>query len=443
MNNIKSAVEKHKELILETERYIWKHPETGYKEVKTSAYMAETFKNLGYDLVMADGITGFYTVLDTGKPGPEVMILAELDSIICPTHKDANPETGAVHACGHNAECAALVGIAAALKEPGMLDNLCGRIRLCAVPAEEHMEMDYRKSLRDEGKIKYFGGKTEFLSRGYFDGVDIAFMVHMSSEFSVDNGSVGCLIKKITFKGVTAHAGGAPWDGKNALYAANCGLNAINALRETFKEQDIIRIHPIITNGGTIVNGIPDKVVLESYIRGANFDAINDANRKVNRALAGAALSLGVNVEIEDVPGYAPLINDKNMIDLVCDAAEEFIPEETMKRKDFVYSICTDMGDLSAIMPVVHPYCGGTEGGLHGSEFCVKDHVKACVKNAILQLGMLNLLLQNGAERANKVIKEHKPLFASKEEYLSFVDSLNSSGDRIEYNGTDVATVKL
>lgn len=108
MKDLIAAVEKNKQLILDTERYIWKNPETGYKEFKTSAYMAETFEKLGYNLVMVEGITGFYTVLDTGKHGPEILILGELDSIICPEHKDADKQTGAVHSCGHNAQCAAL-----------------------------------------------------------------------------------------------------------------------------------------------------------------------------------------------------------------------------------------------------------------------------------------------------------------------------------------------
>ena len=154
------AIEKHRKLILDTERYIWKNPETGYKEVKTSAYMAETFRALGYDLVMAEGITGFYTDLDTGKPGPTILVMGELDCVICAEHPDADPVTGAVHACGHNAQCAALVGIAAALKEPGILDELCGKIRLCAVPAEELLEIEFRSQLKAEGKIRYFGDKS-------------------------------------------------------------------------------------------------------------------------------------------------------------------------------------------------------------------------------------------------------------------------------------------
>ena len=303
MKDIIAAVEKHSRMILDAERYIWKHPETGYREVETSAYMEENFRKLGYDLVMAENITGFYTVLDTGRPGPTVLVMAELDSILCPEHPEANPETGAVHSCGHNAQCAALLGVAAALKEPGMLDGLCGRIKLCAVPAEELLEMDYRSQLKAEGKIKYFGGKSEFWSRGYFDDVDLAFMVHTGPAFCVKQGSVGFLAKRVIYKGLAAHAGGSPWNGRNALYAATCGLNAINAIRETFKESDIIRVHPIITNGGAMVNAIPEVTVLESYIRGENFHAIREANRKVNQALCGAALSLDTNVEIVDVPG--------------------------------------------------------------------------------------------------------------------------------------------
>ena len=328
MKDIISAVEAHRRLILDAERFIWQHPETGYREFVTSDYMAQKFRELGYELTMADGITGFYTVVDTGREGPEVLVLGELDSIICPDHKDADPITGAVHSCGHNAQCAALLGVAAALTDKKVLDKLCGRIRLCAVPAEELLEIEYRSTLIQQGKIKYYGGKSEFLSRGYFDGVDLAFMVHTSGSFAVNGGSVGCMAKNIIYKGVAAHAGGSPWNGRNALYAATCGINAINAIRETFMERDCIRVHPIITHGGDMVNAIPETVRLESYVRGKTYDAIANANRKVNQALCGAALSLDTNVEIIDLPGYAPLVNDTNMIELTREAAEIALPEQ-------------------------------------------------------------------------------------------------------------------
>lgn len=152
---------RHEELIYETADYIWKHPETGYREWNTSAYMAEQFEKLGYTLVKAGDIPGFYADLDTGKPGPKVAILGELDSLIVKNHPDAVSDTCAVHACGHNAQCATLMGVAAALKEPGALDGMCGSIRLIAVPAEELIELGFREELRKKGTIKYFGGKVE------------------------------------------------------------------------------------------------------------------------------------------------------------------------------------------------------------------------------------------------------------------------------------------
>ena len=166
-----SLVEKYEKLIYDTADHIWAHPETGYREWKTSAYMEQHFEELGYALTKAGNIPGFYTDLDTGKPGPKIAILGELDSLIVANHPCCDPETHYVHACGHHAQCAVLLGTAAALKEPGALDGLCGSIRFISVPAEELIELGYRESLRKQGIIKYFGGKVEFIHRGYFDGV--------------------------------------------------------------------------------------------------------------------------------------------------------------------------------------------------------------------------------------------------------------------------------
>lgn len=442
MKKINEIVDKHRKLILDAERYIWAHPETGYKEFETSKYMAERFTELGYDLTYADGITGFYTVIDTGKKGPCILVLGELDSVICPTHKDANPVTGAVHSCGHNAQCAALLGIAAALKEDGALDGLCGKIKLCAVPAEELLEIEYRKGLKEKGVIKYMGGKSEFLSRGYFDDVDIAFMVHTSSEFATRYKAVGCIAKNVIYKGLANHAGSSPHLGINALYAANCGLNAINSLRETFKESDYIRVHPIITAGGDIVNAIPETVVVESYIRGLTFEAMVRENKKVNRAIVGSALSLGANVEIIDIPGYAPMNNDPQMVDLAKEAFETLFEGETFNVLTDVGTGSTDMGDLSTIMPIIHPYCGGARGKGHGNNYEIYDPELACVKCAKWQISMLTLLLRDDAKRAYKIKSEYKPLFSSKEEFLKFQDDICDSGNRITYTDSG-ATVRL
>lgn len=421
--------------VLDTLDYMNKHPETGYKEFLCSAYMEKQFRELGYDPILAGDIPGFYVKIDTGRPGPCVLIFGELDAIKCATHPDADPETAAVHSCGHSAQSAALVGIAAGLKHPGALDALSGSIILCAVPAEEMIERDFRDTLIEKGIIKYYGGKPEFLRRGYFDGVDIAFMVHTTSgQIPCANlGAVGIVSKKVIYKGKAAHAGGSPQNGINALYAANLGLMAINSIRETFTENELVRVHPIITNGGTVVNGIPDVVEIESYVRAKDYDALSRSNFKVNRALTGAALAIGANIEIVDAPGYAPLQNDKNMIEVARRAAEVAYPDRTFSLSDKYSTGSTDMGDMSVLFPSIHPYAPGATGTSHGDNYYITYPDLACVKCAEWQLAMLHILLSDGAKEGLRIKSEFKPMFASKEEYFEYIERFYASGDRIEY----------
>ena len=324
---LKNLVENCRDLILKTERDIWASPETGYHEWKTNAYMEKRFEDLGYTLTKAGDIPGFYTDVETGKPGPKVAILGELDSLICGNHPDADPETKAVHACGHNAQCATLAGVAAALKQPGALDGLCGSIRLMAVPAEELIQLGYREGLRKQGTIHYYGGKVEFIYRGYFDGVDMAMMIHAGNMpegkyLTINPGCNGCVVKNVTFEGVASHAGGSPEKGINALYAATTAMTAANALRETFLDNEHIRFHPIITEGGAAVNAIPERTKVETYVRGASYEAIVEYNKKLNQAMAGSAAAIGATVLLEDRPGYFPLNNDKNLNALAKEAME-------------------------------------------------------------------------------------------------------------------------
>ena len=123
-------------------------------------------------------------------------------------------------------------------------------------------------------------------------------------------------------------------------------------------------------------------------------------------------------------------------------AAQLIIPEYNMQMSDSVSSGSTDMGDLCCVMPVVHPYAGGCSGRGHGDDYQIADPVAACVASAKLQVGMLYVLLSDDAKEAKKVISEYKPMFASKEEYLEFLDNLTTSGDRIEYT-EDIATITL
>ena len=442
MEKLLKAAEKHAALMLEAEKRIWENPETGFKEFKTHAYLKENFVALGYDVKEADGITGFYTTVDTGRKGPTVLVLGELDSVICPSHPESDPVTGAVHACGHNCQCAALLGIAAALKEDGVLDALSGKIKLCAVPAEELLEITYRSELIKKGVIRYYGGKTEFMSRGYFDDCDLAIMVHTGGGLHLNRGSVGCITKRVIYKGTAAHAGAAPWDGHNALYAATSGINSANALRETFRESDVIRFHPIITEGGQMVNSIPEQVCIESYVRGKTYDAIVKANKRINQALIGSALSLGCNVEIIDAPGYAPELHDEQLMDVTCEAATLALGS-ACTRSSFISTGSTDMGDLSGVMPTVQPSCGGATGKGHGNDYKIADPMKATVYSAKWQLGILYLLLKDDAKRALEIKQNFKPTYPSIQDYLDYVQKVFSNGDRILYNPDSTATIQL
>ena len=410
---LKNLVENCRDLILKTERDIWASPETGYHEWKTNAYMEKLFEDLGYTLTKAGDIPGFYTDVETGKPGPKVAILGELDSLICGNHPDADPETKAVHACGHNAQCATLAGVAAALKQPGALDGLCGSIRLMAVPAEELIQLGYREGLRKQGTIHYYGGKVEFIYRGYFDGVDMAMMIHAGNMpegkyLTINPGCNGCVVKNVTFEGVASHAGGSPEKGINALYAATTAMTAANALRETFLDNEHIRFHPIITEGGAAVNAIPERTKVETYVRGASYEAIVEYNKKLNQAMAGSAAAIGATVLLEDRPGYFPLNNDKNLNALAKEAMEAVGGPGCVEETDHWDTGSTDMGDVSSIMPAVHPYGAGAIGTGHGMDYYIADPERARVAPAKCLLIMADRLLSNDADLAKKVLEENK-----------------------------------
>ncbi len=435
MSNYAKYVEKHRELILNSLDFLWANPETGYKEWKTHAYLEEQYAKLGYELTLAGDIPGFITEIDTGKEGPTVAIFGEMDSVICAAHPEADKDTGAVHSCGHCAQGAALLGLAAALKEEGALDGLCGKIRLVVVPAEELIEIEYREELYKKGVIKYFGGKPEFMWRGLLDGVDIAFMIHTEGGVepyaAIEKGANGCIVKTATFEGVSSHAGGSPHRGVNALYAANVALNAANALRETFVDNEHIRFHPIITRGGDSVNSIPDNVTMESYVRGATMESIVVNNKKINRAMAAAAASMGANVRLRDIPGYWVRNYPDNFCKAFVEAAKSVL--DKVYYTDDWSTGCSDMGDVGAIMPTIHPGISGAVGKFHGSDFRIVDKETATVKSAEIQLALLGVLLRDNAKRAKEIIENYKPEFSSMKEYFEFVDKLNIDKQAVIY----------
>ena len=124
------------------------------------------------------------------------------------------------------------------------------------------------------------------------------------------------------------------------------------------------------------------------------------------------------------------------------DAVHQILPEHELIDYPFGTG-STDMGDLSCIMPVVHPHVAGAAGTSHGNNYQIADPEMACVGSAKWQLAMAKLLLSNGAARAKQILAEFKPQFASAEEYLAYMDALNCAGNRVEYREDGTASAKL
>ena len=438
-------VDAYRQQILEAERWLWAHPQTGYTEWEAHEYLAEKFAALGYTLHCAGDIPGFYTDIETGKPGPKLCIMGELDALDIANHPES--VNGMAHCCGHHAQGAALLGVAAALQAPGALEGLCGSIRLMAVPAEEMIQLAFREELRKKGVIHYLGGKVEFLYRGYFDGVDLALMVHGGNcgkniDFSCDLGSNGCLAKTIRYKGKSAHAGGAPQNGVNAQYAAMLGLQACNALRETFPDGDSIRFHPIMMGVNCAVNIIPDEMRIESYVRARSIEAIVRENKKVNRALAGGALAMGAGVELHDRPGYFPEYHDPAYMKLVEQCCRDLVGAEHVSFNPTGWSTgSSDFGDLTAVMPGVQFTATGAAGTGHGIDYRVADADRLCCNSAKAQLFVADALLSDGAKRAQEIIAGYQPKYPSIQAYFAAVNAMFLDKDAVQYDANGNATL--
>ena len=404
-------------------------PEPGFRERKTAKFVADKFKEIGIPYQGGIGITGLKGVLNGGTPGPTVAVIGELDSLIVRGHPDADPETDAAHACGHNCQIGMLLAVAMGLKAGGVMESLAGRVALIAVPAEEYIEIEYRDDLRRQGKLGLLAGKQEFIRLGAFDDVDMAMMTHTATEpadaiFTIGGTSNGMLAKRIAFAGKAAHAGSAPYAGVNALNAAMIALSAIHAQRETFRDEDTIRIHPIITRGGGAVSAVPDDVRMETFVRGRTLEAVTSAARKVDRALRAGALAVGGSVTITTLPGYFPFQSDRGMEDLHRGNAASLVGGEKIAPSGHETG-STDMGDVSQVMPVVHPYVVAAKGEAHGIDYAVDDYGLAVVTAAKAMAATVVDLLAEGGRRALQIKADYRAPMTVRE-YLSHVESFFS-----------------
>lgn len=424
-------IDAHRDDIIAFARDIYTHAELGYKEFNTSRKFIEQVQKLGLEVKDGLAVTGVKAYLNPDKKDTaSVALLGELDALRIPTQKYANPETQAAHCCGHHSQLTGILGAAIALSDPEIAKELDGQVVFFAVPAEEYGEVEFKNQLKAEGKIKYGGGKSELIRIGAFDDVDLSIAHHTMNGNKVSLSGLagnGFVSKVIRYKGKAAHAAGAPHLGVNALNAASLGLSALAFQRETFRDQDHVRIHPIMTKGGDLVNVVPDEVVIETLVRASNNQAILDASEKTDRAFFAGGAAVGATVEIETMPGYLPGIPTKANAELLEAAKVAAGGKYEVEAKDpdpsDVNGGSSDVGDLQHVQPVLSFVTGGAEGGFHTPDFDIVDEELAYIVTAKVFAVAAYRLLKNGAEEAKKTVAAYQPKF-TKEEYVAFMDSM-------------------
>ncbi len=425
------AIENRSGELMEIGQTLLHRPELGFKEVKTAALVEEKFRSLGLPFQKGLALTGVEANLPGRVKRLHLAIMGELDSILIPSHPFADPQTGAAHACGHNASITGMLGAGMGLVDSGVMKELDGDVSLMAVPAEELVELEYRNRLRQEGKIVFLAGKQEFIRLGLLDDVDMVLMFHLQEVDPIKKISIGatmngCLAKFICYKGKESHAGGAPHFGINALNAAMMGIMGIHAQRETFRDEDCIRVHPIITKGGELVNVVPADVRIETFVRGRSLEAMQDANGKVNRALQAGAMAIGAEVEITDLPGYLPLLKEDRLDQLFANNISVLLGSDVIGQTGH-QTASSDLGDITHLMPCLQPFIRAGKGNLHTEGFEIIDPRLAYIESA-KGLAMTAVdLLWNGAQEG-LAIKKSYPAKYAKEEYLKLWDRLCQGG---------------
>jgi len=332
-------VDRLESQLREVSQDLFDHPEVKFEEVHAVGRLSETLREAGFDVEV--GVAGLDTAICAVHPeisdGPTVAILGEYDAL---------PEIG--HACGHNLIAAG--GLGAALAVGAVKSNLPGTIVFFGTPAEEGG-----------------GGKVAMIDAGLFDGVDAAMMFHPASYTLVGRGSLAITEVKIAFRGKPAHASAYPEEGINALDAVIQTFNGLNALRQHIK--DAARIHGIITDGGLKPNIVPEHAAAEFYVRAPETEYRDELLVKLRNCAEGAARATGATLEWSEV-GHAYKAMKPNMP--LVDAYVANLTELDWSIDEAPPAMgSTDMGDVTQLVPGMHPYIAICEPDVvgHSREF--------------------------------------------------------------------------
>jgi len=309
---------------------LYEHPEVSLHEVDGAALLAGILAREGFEVKTA--LAGMETAFmgSSGHGGLKIALIAEMDAL---------PELG--HACGHNIIAAASVGAALILRR--LLPTDVATILVFGTPAEE------------------LGiGKVEMIKAGCFAGVDFALMVHPSSRRQVVKHFLGLAKIRFRFHGRPAHAAAYPEEGVNALDAVIQTFNSVNALRQQCRQD--VRIHGIITDGGVAPNIIPAKASCYFYVRADDLKELARTRERVIACAEGAAVAAGCRLEVEADPRViAPLKILPSYYRVYSEQLALLGLEESDSRPDKNKG-SSDIGNLSQVIPTIHPHVPIGEG---------------------------------------------------------------------------------
>lgn len=364
--------------IVEIASQLFANPELGYREFKTKETIETFLKKYHPEIEIEYFSTTGMKVRLSKRHDVNICLLAELDAVYAPKHWLSNQDTGAAHNCGHHSQIAIALSMYRHFMTTNDLDSLNFDVTFVFVPAEEYVDLDYRKKLREEGIITYFGGKPEAMKLGVFDDIDATICVHaMGGYFEKRSIELNCdlagfMYKHYHFKGVATHAGFDPFSAINAYNISNLFNNAIGFLRQQFKDLEYVRMNPVIVNGDMSLNIIPDATTIGTDVRTRTVEYLVEVSKRLDQAAKGSSDALGGEVIIETELGYLPFIQNRYLNSFADEALKKH-PEIQDVLRDNMISAAGDVGDLSIMMPVIQIGYSGFKGTIHGVDFDQAD----------------------------------------------------------------------
>lgn len=323
-----SGIQALKNRLVELNQFMYEHPELGDEEYQAVEKLTTLLKDYKFSVEtgVAGRATAFRAVYDSKKAGPTVAFLSEYDAL-----------PGIGHGCAHN--MIGTMGAAAGIGLASVLDQIGGKVVVLGTPAEETN-----------------GGKVDMVKAGLFADIDVAMMLHPAPDKSYESGSSQAMDAiQFEFTGKASHAAAAPEKGINALDAVLLTFSGINALREHVTPD--VRIHGIIKDGGEAANIVPAKAVAQFYVRAKKRKELNDIVEKVKNIARGAELMTGATLSITNYEAsYDDLRTNQTLSQAFTTNLKGLGITEIHKPESDSGSL--DMGDVSYVVPAIHPIIG-------------------------------------------------------------------------------------